>query len=154
MSNWLDGLIGWDKEFNKIETVLPDDPAIDHEASDMEKYFEDNFNTEHVKFKAGEKPVKVTLELPTPAQYSSIVPHLRDMEESGDEAMLIVCHKLFELCVRFPESEKFKPEFRHGFYRLPEAAMSFFASKRPIYIQYFGSWLLNKYVLSDEEKKA
>lgn len=153
--NWLDGLIGWDSSFSTIETWFPDDPAIDSDNSDFESYYEDNFNTEHLRVKEGLSPATVKITLPTPAQFSSILPYLKGANsDEGEEYQSVVCHKLFEMCVRVPDSQKMKPVMRAGFKRLPEPAMEFFSKKKPHLVLFYGSWLLNKYLMSEEEKKA
>lgn len=152
--NWLDGAIGWDSEFNTIVTCFPDDPAIDEEKSDVDAFIEDNFNMEHLEFKSGEEPISVEVSLPTPAQWSSIVPLIRESEGDAEDMLTIAAHKIFELCVRIPNMDSMKPKHRQGFKRLPKKAMEYFAKDKPHYITFFGSWIMNKYLLSEEEKKA
>lgn len=151
--SWLDGLVGWDKDFNVIETCFPDDPAVDTVASDVESFKKDNLNKDHLVFKPGKEPVRVVVTLPSPAQFSSIVPHLGNFEDLGDEAALVVCHKLFEMCVRVPDVESFNPEMRDGFRRLPLNVMRSISIEKPQYVTMFGNWLLEKYLLTEEEKK-
>ncbi len=154
-TNWMDGQIGWSKEFNKIETCIPDDPAVDQENSDMGKFIAENFDMQHLKLINGKKPVKMEISLPNSAQWASITPYLSDAAESRESAS-VACHSLFESCVRFPEVEAARPEFRGGLYRLPEQFMMWLSvtQKKMWFVELIGGWLINKYLLSDEEKKA
>ena len=153
MSSWLDAAIGWDKNFNKYETVLFDDPAIDEENSDISEFISGNLSTEHIKFKTGMKPVKMVITLPSPAQWSSIMPHIGSIGDNGSESVMVACHKLFEMCVSFPEEEALKHVMRDGFKRLPESFMGYVASQKSLYIEVYGNWIIGKYMLTGDEKK-
>lgn len=153
MATWLDSVIGWDKDFVSITTYLPWDEAIDQDESDFEKYFEDNFSTEHLKIKPGAKPVDVKINLPTPAQWQSVIPLMHQVKDRGEEASAQAAYTFFEMCVRFPGEDKMKAVHRDGFKRLPEKVMDYLVSTEPVFVHVVGMWILNKYMLGEEEKK-
>ena len=147
---WLDASIGWTREFNTITTWMPDDPAIDLEKSNIKEYFEDNLNTEHLVVNEGMTPVDFEITLPTPAQWSSIIPYMRDALDSPESSSSVACYKLFEMCVSVDGFEK---ERREGFYRLPNKFMDWVVRVHPSWIDMVGGFLMLKYQLTDEEKK-
>jgi hypothetical protein len=149
--SWLDAAIGWDRDFSEIETFMPDDEAVDIEKSDLDKYFE-NLDCTHLAIKPGMEPVRMIITLPTPAQWSSIVPFMMAAGESLEEFSAIACHKLFEICVDI-KSDKVVKEYREGFKRLPMQFMDWVSRNKPHWISYVGSFLLSKYQLTSEEKK-
>lgn len=155
--SWLDGIIGWEPQGSRIETVFPDDPAIDPDNSDLMAYYKDNWNTAHLKYHDGKKPVKVVINLPDSSQWASIQSMFYGVITSeGDVSSKsnLITKKLFELCVRFPEVEAAKPEYRDGLHRLPEKLMVGLVAKKGWIVEHIGLWIAKKYMLSDEEKKA
>lgn len=162
--NFLDALIGWDTEFQKIETHLFDDPAIKQKEFDSEEdeleyrmtlmmdYFDNNLSTEKFEYIDGEEPVRMVVHVPTAAQWASVNSHLLKSSLSEDDKALAE-HKLFEMCVRFPDVEAAQPEFRSHFYRLPDRFMRALAARNPLCVRTYANWIAGKYILSDEEKK-
>lgn len=144
---WLDGLIGWEKQGSRIETWWPEDPAIDSDNSDLEAYGKE-FDKSHLRVLPGKKPVDIVVTLPDAAKWGNIQPHLG---EHGMNTAAIIC---FGLCVRFPDVEDAKPEYILGFHRLPNKFVEAVSKAYPSLLLNMGWWIISKYVLTDDEKKA
>jgi len=152
---WLDGQIGWNRDFNKIETIMPTDPAVDAVASNFEEYYSNNFDSSHLVLKDGAEPVAVEINLPTAGQWASILELMKEFAESGDDSLAhIACVQLFEMCVRFRGVDSAKPKFRRGTMRLPEEFVTNLASGDHLwFIEAVGGWIIAKCMLGQEEKK-
>lgn len=144
---WLDGLVGWEPEGNAVDTYWCDDPAIDPELSELEEYALD-LDKSHLAVRPGQTPVRMVVSLPSAAQWGNIRPHLQEL--GLDSAAIIA----FELCVRFPDVEAAEPEHRLGFLRLTERFMGALVRERPVMVRNVGCWLINRYSLTEDEKKT
>lgn len=144
---WLDGILGWAPEGNTIETYWIGDPAVDEARSDREAYKRD-LGQEHLVLRDGATPARMLVSLPTAAQWGNIRPHIQEL---GIESAAVIA---FELCVRFPDIEAAETEHRLGFKRLNQRFMRAVSVRDPVLIAVVGMWIINRYMLSDDEKKT
>jgi len=144
---WLDGIHGWDEAGNVIETCWCTDPAVDIEKSDLDSYME-HLDKSHLVFHKGQKPAKMTVRLPTAAQWGNIQSHLHEV---GHATAAIVA---FQLCVRFPDQDNAHDELILGFKRLNEKFMMGLTRGFPAMVETVGAWIINRYLLTEEEKKV
>jgi hypothetical protein len=144
---WLDGILGWAPEGSTVETFWIGDPAVDPDRSDREAYKHD-LGKEHLVLRDGARPARMLVSLPTAAQWGNIRPHIQEL---GIESAAVIA---FELCVRFPDVPDARPEQRLGFQRLPEPFMRAVSVRDPVLIAVVGMWLINRYMLTEDEKKT
>jgi hypothetical protein len=150
---WLDAHHGWGAGGNVVETYWLGDPAVDIEKSDVPAYLR-TLDIAALAIRPGETPVRLLVTLPTPTQWAEISSHLsRDFAEHQRAAIKAMTAAV-ELCVRFPDDEGAAPVYLHGFERLSPGLMRFLQREQPGLIPALGGWLISKYALTDDEKKA
>lgn len=156
---WID-TTGWDSA-GPIDTFWMGDPAINQDASDLEAY-NDSLDPGTLVVKDGETPVRMLVLLPTAKQYDQMRGELRLMADRDDDktaaltdpAFTAACIVAVECCVRFPDEPTAQPKHRFGCKRLPVNTIKLLHLKFPELIAMIGVWIMSRYVMDANEKKA
>ena len=176
MDDWTEELRGWTEGGNgPIETYWMGDPAIDLEASDVDRYRE-SMAMDALVVRKGAKPLKLEVTLPGDAPtrmlLQEVAARAASEREQGEEPdrkfAMLIAEAAFRMCVRFPDLETIAdgadkrpgPAKRvrgpHGKLELPDRFMGMLASNpkwTPMLIT-IGSWIWTRTFLTVAEKKT